>query len=139
MGHAGLPGCDGGVDYALAHYSLDPKRLGVTGYSYGGFLTDWIITQTWDQARVNECAVTDYASRESKNTHAIVHGEADRRVPIEEAERMYTALKKLHVPAKFIAIPETSRLLSRAAMVAPISVRYPASYEASTLGRYFAS
>ena len=23
-----------------------PKRLGVTGYSYGGFLTNWIITQT---------------------------------------------------------------------------------------------
>ena len=35
-----------GVDYALAHYPVDPKRLGVTGYSYGGFLTDWVITQT---------------------------------------------------------------------------------------------
>ncbi len=35
-----------GVDYALAHYPLDAKRLGVSGYSYGGFLTNWIITQT---------------------------------------------------------------------------------------------
>ena len=35
-----------GVDYALAHYPLDRNRLGVTGYSYGGFLTDWVITQT---------------------------------------------------------------------------------------------
>src|SRR5258708_18341232 len=35
-----------GVDYALGHYPLDAKRLGVTGYSYGGFLTNWVITQT---------------------------------------------------------------------------------------------
>jgi acylaminoacyl-peptidase len=35
-----------GVDYVLAHYPIDRKRLGVTGYSYGGFMTDWIITQT---------------------------------------------------------------------------------------------
>ena len=27
-------------------FPVDPKRLGVTGYSYGGFLTNWVITQT---------------------------------------------------------------------------------------------
>jgi dipeptidyl aminopeptidase/acylaminoacyl peptidase len=35
-----------GVDYALKHYRADPRRLGVTGYSYGGFLTNWIIGHT---------------------------------------------------------------------------------------------
>ena len=35
-----------GVDHVLARYPVDPKRLGVTGYSYGGFLTNWVITQT---------------------------------------------------------------------------------------------
>ena len=35
-----------GVDYAIAHYPVDSNRLGVTGYSYGGFLTNWVITQT---------------------------------------------------------------------------------------------
>ena len=35
-----------GVDYALAHYPIDAKRLAVTGYSYGGFMTNWMITQT---------------------------------------------------------------------------------------------
>ena len=35
-----------GVDYALKHYRADPKRLGVMGYSYGGFLTNWIIGHT---------------------------------------------------------------------------------------------
>ena len=35
------------VDRALASDSrLDPKRLGVTGTSYGGYMTDWVITQT---------------------------------------------------------------------------------------------
>jgi dipeptidyl aminopeptidase/acylaminoacyl peptidase len=132
-----------GVDYALAHYPVDAKRLGVSGYSYGGFLTDWIITQTnrfaaavtgagisnWlsdygtaDIPRTKESefhgAPWDQESSErmralSPITHAgnvktptlFVHGEADRRVPIEEAEQMYTALKKLHVPAKFIRYP----------------------------------
>ena len=41
----------------------------------------------------------------AKTPTLFVHGEADRRVPIEEAEQMYTALKKLHVPAKFIRYP----------------------------------
>ena len=36
-----------GVDAALAkHAWLDPDRLGIEGGSYGGQLTDWIITQT---------------------------------------------------------------------------------------------
>ena len=35
-----------GVDHALANYPIDAGRLGVTGYSYGGYLTNWIITQT---------------------------------------------------------------------------------------------
>ena len=35
-----------------------------------------------------------------------LHGEWDHRVPIEEAEQMYTALQKLKVPAAFIRYPE---------------------------------
>lgn len=35
-----------GVDYALSHYRADPQKLGVTGYSYGGFLTNWVIGHT---------------------------------------------------------------------------------------------
>ncbi len=31
-----------------------------------------------------------------------VHGEVDQRVPYEEAEQMYTALKKIGVPARMI-------------------------------------
>jgi dipeptidyl aminopeptidase/acylaminoacyl peptidase len=36
-----------GVDEALRTRSwIDPERLGVTGGSYGGFMTNWIVTQT---------------------------------------------------------------------------------------------
>jgi dipeptidyl aminopeptidase/acylaminoacyl peptidase len=36
-----------GVDEALRKYSwIDGDRIGVTGGSYGGFMTNWIITQT---------------------------------------------------------------------------------------------
>ncbi|HEX7177157.1 MAG TPA: S9 family peptidase [Pyrinomonadaceae bacterium] len=36
-----------GVDEALSKYSwLDPERMGVVGGSYGGFMVNWIITQT---------------------------------------------------------------------------------------------
>lgn len=36
-----------GLDHVLAKYpELDGKRLGVTGGSYGGYMTNWVITQT---------------------------------------------------------------------------------------------
>ncbi len=36
-----------GVDYTLrTHADLDANRLGVAGGSYGGFMTNWVITQT---------------------------------------------------------------------------------------------
>jgi dipeptidyl aminopeptidase/acylaminoacyl peptidase len=134
-----------GVDAALKKYSIDDKRLGVTGYSYGGFLTDWTITQTSRFAAAIAGAgisnwISDYGtadiprtkeseffgtpweaqSRElmmklSPITHAanvttptlFIHGEADLRVPIEQAEQMYTALKKRRVPAAFIRYPDS--------------------------------
>ncbi len=34
------------VDWALEHLPVDPQRLAVTGGSYGGFMTNWIIGHT---------------------------------------------------------------------------------------------
>jgi dipeptidyl aminopeptidase/acylaminoacyl peptidase len=33
-----------GADFARSRYAIDETRMGVTGYSYGGFLTNWILT-----------------------------------------------------------------------------------------------
>ena len=35
-----------GVDEAIARGVADPQNLFVTGWSYGGFMTSWVVTQT---------------------------------------------------------------------------------------------
>ena len=35
-----------GVDHLVAEGVADPNRLGITGWSYGGYMTQWAITQT---------------------------------------------------------------------------------------------
>jgi len=35
-----------GIDASITKYSIDPNRLGVMGWSYGGFMTMWTVTQT---------------------------------------------------------------------------------------------
>ena len=35
-----------GVDHVVAAGVADPERLGVMGWSYGGYMTSWVITQT---------------------------------------------------------------------------------------------
>ena len=148
-----------GVDHVVARYPVDAKRLGVTGYSYGGFLTNWVITQTPRFAAAIVGAgisnwVSDYGTADIPRTkesefggtpweakgaetllkwspvmHAgkvvtptlFVHGEADLRVPIEQGEQMYTALRKQKVPAKFIRYPgQLSRRLDAVEHSAPL-------------------
>ncbi|KPJ93833.1 MAG: hypothetical protein AMS18_04940 [Gemmatimonas sp. SG8_17] len=134
-----------GIDYVLDHYPIDAERLGVTGGSYGGFMTNWIIGHT-DRfaAAVSSRSISNWMSdygiadiprtkeseffgppweKESRDlmielsplTHAanvttptlFIHGEWDYRVPIEEGEQMYLALKKRRVPAIFIRYAES--------------------------------
>ena len=134
-----------GVDYAKTKYNVDEKRMGVTGYSYGGFLTNWVIGHTNRFAAAISGAgianwISDYATsdiprtkeseffgtpwdrgrdileRQSPITYAanfktptlFLNGESDFRVPIEEAEQMYLALRKQRVPARMVRYPDTS-------------------------------
>jgi acylaminoacyl-peptidase len=52
------------VDETLKIYSdIDPERLGVTGGSYGGYMTNWIITQTDKfKAAVTQRSISDWIS-----------------------------------------------------------------------------
>jgi dipeptidyl aminopeptidase/acylaminoacyl peptidase len=124
---------------------VNEKRLGVTGYSYGGFLTNWIIGHSTRFAAAVTGAgvsnwISDYGTSDIPRTkeseffgppwdvraHELlrkqspieyaasvrtptlfVHGESDMRVPIEEGEQMYVALRKLKVPARFVRYPDS--------------------------------
>ncbi len=52
------------IDYILEHYDyIDPERLGVTGLSYGGFMTNWIVTHTNRfRAAVSQNGIADWRS-----------------------------------------------------------------------------
>jgi dipeptidyl aminopeptidase/acylaminoacyl peptidase len=130
-----------GIDYVLKRYAIDPRRVGHTGHSYGGFMTNWLITQYPDRfaAAITGAGISNWisdygtadiyrtketeffgtpwdpAARERMITQSpltyagrvrtptlFVHGEVDQRVPYEEAEQMYFALKRRGVPAKMI-------------------------------------
>ena len=134
-----------GVDHAIANYDIDTARMGVTGYSYGGYMTNVVITRT-DRfaAAVAGASISNWVSdygvadiprtkesefygppweerglenllRSSPLIHAkgvstptmFVHGESDHRVPVEEAEQMYVALRKQKVPARFVRYPDS--------------------------------
>ncbi|MEO6445038.1 MAG: S9 family peptidase, partial [Gemmatimonadaceae bacterium] len=38
-----------GIDYAIAHYPIDRSQVATIGHSYGGFMTNWLITQYPDR------------------------------------------------------------------------------------------
>lgn len=46
FGHGDLSDTMAGIDTVAKKYPIDPSRLGVTGWSYGGFMTMWTVTQT---------------------------------------------------------------------------------------------
>jgi dipeptidyl aminopeptidase/acylaminoacyl peptidase len=46
FGHGDLKDILAGVDEVVRHYPVDGNRLGIRGWSYGGFMTMWAVTQT---------------------------------------------------------------------------------------------
>lgn len=67
-----------GVDHVLAtHPSIDAERLGVMGGSYGGFMTNWVITQTDRfKAAVSSASVSNLVSFYATSLYQdLVHAE----------------------------------------------------------------
>jgi dipeptidyl aminopeptidase/acylaminoacyl peptidase len=67
-----------GVDHVLAtHNNIDRSRLFVTGASYGGFMTNWVITQTNRfRAAVSVASVSDLISFYATSLYQdLVHAE----------------------------------------------------------------
>jgi dipeptidyl aminopeptidase/acylaminoacyl peptidase len=131
-----------GLDAVLAANSwVDPRRLGITGISFGGFMTNWTVTQTNRfAAAVALSSISDFVSLEGTRDafygHAhdfggdlfqnfdlywryspirnvrsvrtpmlIIHGEADDRVPIEQAEQWFEGLRHFGDHAELLIYP----------------------------------
>jgi dipeptidyl aminopeptidase/acylaminoacyl peptidase len=139
-----------GLDAALQRYPwIDQDRMGVTGGSYGGFMTNWIVGHTdrfkaavtlrslsnfisddgtrdgayghspdfggdifqkyelyWDRSPVK------YA-RNVKTPTLILHSDNDYRVPIEQGEQWFRALKHFGVTAEIVFFPRENHNLTR--------------------------
>jgi dipeptidyl aminopeptidase/acylaminoacyl peptidase len=135
-----------GVDALIAQGIADPSRLGVMGASYGGFMTNWIVTQTGrfkaasagaslsdlsDTYYLSEGGVfmADYFKRpwENRDGYAahspltfadrvttpllIQHGEADPRVPIAGAWKLYRTLKAMGKTVELEVYPRGGHVL----------------------------
>jgi len=58
-----------GVDQVLAHYPVDPNRIGLDGWSYGGFMTMFAVTQTHRfRAAVAGAGISNWLSYYGENS-----------------------------------------------------------------------
>ena len=59
-----------GVDYLIQRGIADPDRLGIAGWSYGGYMAEWAITQTTRfKAAVSGAGLSDLASEYGTEDH----------------------------------------------------------------------
>lgn len=120
----------------------DPNRMGAFGWSYGGFMTFWIDTQTdrfkaispgaglpdlysmYSQTDIHRYLTMFFNMKSPwdnfqeywdhspmkyvenvKTPTMILHGQADTRVPIPQAQEFFRALTERHVPVEFVTYP----------------------------------
>lgn len=146
-GRADQQDFEAAVDGLVAEGVADPERLAVTGYSYGGFTTSWLVGQTRRfRAAVAGGVAVDLGSlyggsdagaamvrselgsepfhswapfdELSPVRHAagietpllILHGEADDRCPIGQAEDLFALLRAQRKEVRLVRYPGASHL-----------------------------
>ncbi len=139
-----------GLDAALKKYPwIDQDRMGVTGGSYGGFMTNWIVGHTNRfKAAVTLRSVANFISDDGtrdgayghspdfggdifqkfdlywdrsplkyasnvKTPTLILHSDNDFRVPIEQGEQWFRALKHFGVTTEIVMFPRENHNLTR--------------------------
>jgi len=69
FGYGDLRDILAGVDAVEARYPVDPQRVGLTGWSYGGFMTMFAVTQTHRfRAAVAGAGISDWLSYYGENS-----------------------------------------------------------------------
>lgn len=98
-----------GLDYVLKTYPfIDPERLGLTGGSYGGYLTNWIITQTNRyKAAVPVASISDILSDWGTDSNPLWFESDGGFMPIDDHERAWEMspmkyVKNCKTPTLFI-------------------------------------
>jgi dipeptidyl aminopeptidase/acylaminoacyl peptidase len=130
-----------GLDTLVARGVADPGRLAQSGWSYGGYMTAWTITQTnrfkaamvgagltnmysmystndlqrtlegyfgaepWNDEEAYRRASAMTFIKQAKTPTLILHGQADLRVPIGQAQELYMGLRKNGVPVELVFYP----------------------------------
>jgi len=139
-----------GVDAALKRYPwIDADRMGVTGGSYGGYMTNWIVGHTDRfKAAVTLRSVVNFISDEGtrdgayghtpdfsgdlferfdfywdrsplkyaknvKTPTLILHSDNDFRVPLEQGEQWFRALRHFGVTTEIVMFPRENHNLTR--------------------------
>jgi dipeptidyl aminopeptidase/acylaminoacyl peptidase len=134
--------CITGVQSLVDRGVADGKRLGAVGWSYGGYMTMWILTQTdmfkavspgaglsniysmysqndiqrylrwfysdqapWDNLLLYWDRSPMKYIKDVKTPAMIVHGQADTRVPIAQAQEFYRGLLENNVPVELVVYP----------------------------------
>ncbi len=135
------------VDQLVADGIADSGRLAVTGYSYGGFMTSWLVGRTRRfGAAVAGGVVTNLASEYGTSDYGpamaemeygaephtdrarllamspvsrvteietpllILHGQADDRCDLGQAEELFAALRRLRREVEMVVYPGASHL-----------------------------
>jgi dipeptidyl aminopeptidase/acylaminoacyl peptidase len=68
FGYGDLQDINSGVDQVIASYPVDAQRVGIAGWSYGGYMTMWAVTQTTRfKAAVAGAGIADWQSYYGEN------------------------------------------------------------------------
>lgn len=148
-GTADSPDILAGVNALLAHGSIDPQRIAVTGGSYGGYMTTWLLAHSKRfvcgvAARGVYNLISQHSTSDAYElieiefhgfpwelanelwTHSplahahnitapllILHSELDFRVPISEAEQLFTFLRRQKKVVELVRYPREGHELTR--------------------------
>ncbi|MCO5226264.1 MAG: S9 family peptidase [Thermomicrobiales bacterium] len=91
-GFADMPDFMAALDYAISMGGLDPNRLGVTGGSYGGFSTNWLLGHTDRfRAAVTDRSISNMASMYGTDDISLVGFDKDLGTPWENPTGFWEA------------------------------------------------
>lgn len=99
-GHADADDFLAAVDYVVARGGIDETRIGVTGGSYGGFMTNWLLgTSTRFRAAVTDRSICNMTSMYGTDDIALLSLDREMGTPWDNPETYWNMSPLKHVGA----------------------------------------